>query len=398
MSLALSDSPTVPPEPVETPEDLRALYHLTDGVTFLNHGSYGACPKPVFAYYQAWQKHLEEQPVLFVGRRQEDLLNTARGYLGTYLNTAPDNLSFVTNTTGGLNVIVRSLDLRPGDEILTTDLEYGALDLTWNYLCERSGARYVKQPTSMPVTSESAFVEAFWDGVTDRTRAIFLSHITSATALTLPIQQICERAREAGILTIIDGAHVPGQIALDLTALGADIYAGNFHKWLGAPKGSAFLYVAPEHHDWVESATISWGWSGDHTFVTRNQQQGTRDVAAFLTVPAAIDVQRAYDWHHVRQRCHAMARETRMRLHAMLGTTPISPDDGEWYTQMTTITVPTSDVKALQHRLFWDHGIEIPGTTHGDDWSFIRVSVQGYTTEDDMNRLENALRTEFAVP
>src|SRR4051794_40082930 len=250
-------------------------------VVFLNHGSYGACPRVVFEEYQRWQIELERQPVEFLGRRAEELLGNARAKLGAYLNAQPSDITFVMNVTSGLNVIARSLPLERGDEILTTDHEYGALDMTWDWMCGKVGAQYIHHHVPLPVTTHADFVESFWSSVTPRTKVIFLSHITSPTALIFPVKEICARAREAGILTVIDGAHVPGHLPLDLTDIGADIYSGNCHKWLCAPKGSAFLHVRPEHQEWIESLTISWGWKGESTFVSRNQWQGTRDIAPF---------------------------------------------------------------------------------------------------------------------
>ena len=225
--------------------EMRDQFLLDPNIIFLNHGSFGACPKPVFERYQWWQRELERQPVEFLGRRHDDLLDAARARIADYLGAEADDLVFVTNATSGLNVIARSLVLQEGDEILTTDHEYGALNLTWDHVCAKVGARYVHHPIPLPVGDPADVVESFWSAVTPRTKAIFLSHITSPTALILPVTEICHRAREAGILTIIDGAHAPGQIPLDLTAMGVDIYAGNFHKWLCAPKGSGFLYVRP---------------------------------------------------------------------------------------------------------------------------------------------------------
>jgi isopenicillin-N epimerase len=381
---------------VETPEELRAHFMLDPNVAFLNHGSFGATPIPVFEAYQRWQRELERQPVYFVQRRQEELLDDARAILGTYLNTADTDLTFVTNATSGLNVIARSLPLEPGDEILTTDLEYGALDFTWEHLCAKAGARYIPRTISVPFTTPERVVEELWSGVTERTKAIFLSHMTSATAVTLPVKEICTRAREEGILTIVDGAHVPGHLALDLQDIGADIYAGNLHKWLCAPKGAAFLYVRPEHHDWVESLIISWGWRPDHTFVTRNQMQGTRDVSAFLAVPDAIAFQQAHNWEAVRDRCRAMLREFRVHIHDRLGTMPLYGDDGEWYRQMAVITLPDGDHTGLQDRLLFEHGVEVPLTAHGGQ-QFVRVSVQGYTSRDELAQLEHALCAELGA-
>ncbi|MGI8485504.1 MAG: aminotransferase class V-fold PLP-dependent enzyme [Thermomicrobiales bacterium] len=397
MVTAATDSTTT--HSIETPEELKRFYLLDPEVIFLNHGSFGACPIPVFEEYQAWQLQLERQPVLFVGRRQEGLLDAARARIATYLGVGPETLSFVVNATSGLNVIARSIELKPGDEILTTNLEYGALDMTWDYLCKKSGASYIAQEIPVPFTTTEAVVDALWEGVTERTRAIFLSHITSGTAVTLPVAEICARARAEGILTIVDGAHAPGQIDLDLEALGVDIYSGNFHKWLQAPKGSAFLYARPEHHKWIESLTISWGWRGDHTFVTRNQQQGTRDVAAFLSVPAAIDFQQQHNWPAVRQRCHEMLAATRARMHERLGTEPLYPssadDSTRWYNQLGLIAIPPIDPQALKETLYNDYNIEVPLTGHGDRQS-VRVSVQGYTTQSDLDALEAALISELS--
>jgi isopenicillin-N epimerase len=378
-----------------SPESLRPQFQLDPDIVFLNHGSFGATPKPVFEVYQAWQRELEREPVAFVARRQEALLNAARARIATYLNADPDSVTFVVNATSGLNVIARSLPLEPGDEVLTTNLEYGALDLTWEHLCAKAGARYVHQEISLPVTSRETVVDELWQGVNERTRAIFLSHVTSGTALILPVEDICARAREEGILTIIDGAHAPGQIDLDMEAIGADIYSGNFHKWLCTPKGSAFLYVRPEHHEWTESLTISWGWRGEHTFVSRNQMQATRDVSAFLAVGRAIDFQREYRWSEVRDRCHDMLAALRQELHARWGTTPISPDGEGWYRQLAMITLPESAPDDLHDRLFYRHGIEVPLTGHGDIRG-VRVSVQGYTSESDLDALRTALDHELS--
>ncbi|HYH11365.1 MAG TPA: aminotransferase class V-fold PLP-dependent enzyme [Thermomicrobiales bacterium] len=391
-AVAISPRPT---DVDNTPEALRAQFQLDPDMVFLNHGSFGATPKPVFEVYQAWQRQLEREPVAFVAHRQEALLDAARARIAAYLNAEADNLTFVVNATSGLNVVARSLPLQPGDEVLTTDLEYGALDLTWEHLCAKAGARYIHQPITLPVTSRVAVVDQLWEGVTERTRAIFLSHITSGTALILPVEEICARARAEGILTIIDGAHAPGQLDLDMEAIGADVYSGNFHKWLCTPKGSAFLYVRPEHHGWTESLTISWGWRGEHTFVSRNQMQATRDISAFLAVGRAIDFQREYRWPEVRQRCFTMLTKLRRDLHDRWGTIPISPDSEEWYRQLAVITLPASAPEDLRDRLFFRHGIEVPVTGHGD-MTGVRVSVQGYTTESDLGALRTALDIELS--
>ncbi len=377
-----------------SPEELRSRFLLDDDIVFLNHGSFGACARPVWDVYMAWQRQLERQPVEYISRRSDPLLQSARSHLAAHLNVQPNDLTFVVNATSGLNVIARSLPLRPGDEILTTDLEYGALDFTWRHLCSRTGAAYRKAVIPTPFTTTEAIVEAIWTKVNERTRAIFLSHITSATSVILPVREICRRAREAGILTIVDGAHAPGQIPLDLAELEVDIYAGNCHKWLCAPKVAAFLHVCPEQQEWVESLTISWGWQPGHTFVTRNQQQGTRDTAAFLSVPRAIEFQAEHDWPEIRRRCHERLATFRLRLHEALGEPMLYPNDGDWFSQMALIGVPATDAAALERRLLHVHGIEVPCTEH-DGRTSVRVSVQGYTTDADLAALETALRSEF---
>jgi isopenicillin-N epimerase len=197
---------------------IKDLFLLDPLVIFLNHGSFGACPRPVFESYQDWQRRLERQPVHFLGVELDDYLFKARQVLAEFFHTSVDDLVYVPNATFGVNIVAQSLDLNPGDEILSTDQEYGACDLTWKFVCQRSGAAYRQQPIALPVKSSQEIVHQLWQGVTPHTRVIFLSHITSPTALTLPVRLICERARAAGILTVIDGAHAPGQIDLSHSA------------------------------------------------------------------------------------------------------------------------------------------------------------------------------------
>lgn len=377
---------------------LRDDFLLNPKVVFLNHGSFGACPKPVFAEYQRWQQELERQPVEFLGRRSEGLLDAARAKLAEYVHVDVGNLVFVPNATSGLNVVARSLPLNPGDEILTTDHEYGALNYTWEHVCQKTGARYIHQEIPLPVTTPEEFVETFWAGVTPRTRVIFMSHITSPTALIFPVAEMCRRARQAGIMTIVDGAHAPGQIPLDLTALDVDVYSGNCHKWLCSPKGSAFLYVRPEHQAWVESVIISWGWGEDQTFISRNQRQGTRDIAAYLSVPAAIDYLNAHDWAARRQECHALLQDAGQRLAELYDLEPNWPQNGgyDWYAQMAAIPIPPSDQAEIKRRLYDDYHIEVP-LTGWHDRQMVRISVQAYNTQSDIDALIHAL-TELVPP
>jgi isopenicillin-N epimerase len=375
---------------------MRDLFLLDPDLVFLNHGSFGACPREVFEVQRRWQLEMERNPVAFLGRRSAELLAQARAALGTALCTRGDNLVFIPNSTTGVNVVARSFPLRAGDEVLATDLEYGACDATWQRVCALSGAHYRRIGIALPY-ERGKVVERLLSGVTPRTRMIFASHITSTTALILPVAQICAAARERGIATLIDGAHAPGQIALDIDAIGADFYVGNCHKWLCAPKGSGFLHARPEHHAMLDATVISWGYaegSGGHAgfdaylgrtlFERRLQWQGTRDISAWLAVPAAIDFQQRNRWSSVRAGCHALAQQALHALTQRHGLRPVAQDD-DW-AQMVAIPVPPQDPDALRRRLYDESGIEIPVTTHRGQ-VFVRLSVQGYNTREDIDCL-----------
>lgn len=374
---------------------LRDLFLLRPDVIFLNHGAFGACPRPVFEAYQRWQLALERQPVEFLGRRFEYLMGQARAALGAFVGAAADDLVYVPNATTGLNVVARSLPLTPGDEVLATDHEYGALDRTWRFVCGKRGARYVRQPVPLPIESAGQVVETMWARVTERTRVLFVSHITSPTAITLPIAELVRRAQEAGIITVVDGAHAPGQIPLDLEALGADFYSGNCHKWMMSPKGSAFLYARREMQSLLEPLVVSWGWESDSPgpsqLVDHHQWQGTYDIAPFLAVPAAIVFMEEHDWPQVRQTCHELVRYARWAIEALTGLAPITPDAPEWFAQMAAFPLPQCDGKSLQRRLYDQFDIEIPVITWNER-QFVRVSIQGYNTQADVDALVEALR------
>jgi isopenicillin-N epimerase len=380
-----------------SPAELAAIadqFMVRRDIAFLNHGSYGACPRPVFERYQAWQRELENQPVEFLGRRVRGLLAEARAALGDFLGTDGDNVVYTPNVTWAINAVVHSLDLKPGDEILATNLEYGAIDRTWKYYCGKSGAHYINQPISLPITTVERFVDELWAGVTERTRVISISHITSGTALILPVAEVCRRARAAGILTVIDGAHAPGQIDLNLDELGADFYGGNCHKWLCAPKGSGFLFARPEVKETLDPLVISWGWQADHPgpsrFIDHLERTGTQDPAAYLSVPAAIAFQREHDWPRVRAACHMLAREARERIGWLSGLPQIAPASAEWWGQMCACPVATADVPGLHDRLWEEYGVEIPAS-YRQGGMFVRVSVQAYTRSTDIDRLLEGL-------
>ena len=368
---------------------LKAEFVLDPEIVYLDHGCYGACPREVFERYQARQAELERRPVEFLGRRLEGLLAEARAVLAAYLGAEADDLVFVENTTAGLNVVARSLDLRPGDEVLSTDLEYGAMNFMWEHVCARAGARYVRAPVELPTSGPDEIAESVWAHAGPRTKALFISHLTSATALVLPVAELCRRAREAGLVSIVDGAHAPGQLPLHLASLGADVYVGNCHKWLCSPKGSAFLWVRPELQDGIQALAVGWGFGEGSTFLTRNERQGTRDPAAYLAVPDAIRWQAEHGWDEVRTRCRGLALDARGRLASLTGLEPLSPPG--LLAQMASSPLPAGlDADGLKARLYDEFRIEVPVLRRGEEL-FLRASFQGYNDADDLDALIAAL-------
>ncbi|MFM7666751.1 MAG: aminotransferase class V-fold PLP-dependent enzyme, partial [Bacteroidota bacterium] len=225
----------------------KDLFLLDPEITFLNFGSFGACPKPIFEKYQEWQLKLEREPVQFIVNEAIVELENVRKELGTFLGCNQKDLVMVMNPSYAINTVAKSFPMKEGDEILTTNLEYGACDRTWDYYCQKVNAKYIRQEVSLPIQSKEFFLEEFWKGYSDKTKAVFISQITSATGLILPVKEICEEAKKRGLITIVDGAHVPGHIELNLLELQADIYTGACHKWLMGPKGSSFLFVNKEN-------------------------------------------------------------------------------------------------------------------------------------------------------
>ena len=374
----------------------RDLFLLRPDIIFLNHGSFGACPRPVFQAYQAWQREVENEPMEFLGRRLPALMRSARQALADYLHADPDDLVYVTNATTAVNIVARSLAprLAPGDEVLSTSHEYGALDATWRFICRQVGARYVNAPLPLfPLGTREDLVEALWSAVTARTRVLFLSHITSPTALILPVADLIRRARRADILTVVDGAHAPGQIPLDLTALGADFYAGNCHKWMCSPKGAGFLYARREVQPLLEPLIVSWGWAGEpgHSrLVDAAEYQGTRDPASFLTVPAAIQFMTEHDWPEVQRYCHQLASRARAGLRDLTGLEPICPDTTDYFAQMFAAPLPPCNAAEVMRSLYDTYHVEVPIIEWGGR-QFVRVSIQGYNRQSDVDALLAAL-------
>lgn len=376
-----------------TAEEFRELFMLDQAVAFLNHGSFGAVPRPVFEFQETLRRELESEPVLFLARRLPGRLAKVRSSIARYVNAeSGDAIGLVPNVTTGLNAVARSVSLHRGDEILLTDHEYGAKKIMWDEVAGRAGARVVAASLPRPARTEDELFAAIAARFTRRTRVLFVSHITSLSALQLPVARLCALARERGVVSVIDGAHAPGQIDLDVRAVGADVYAGNLHKWVCAPRGSAFVHATPEAQSSIRGPVISWdwSWSGEEAFQGRFGWSGTTDPTALLSVPEALRFQRRHAWPQVRRRCSRLALATVAALEAEVGAVPLAAPELR-APQMTAFSVPCDDPDVVQRTLWQRHRVEIPGERfHG--LSLFRVSVQAYTTETDCDRLVAGLR------
>ena len=388
--------------------DLAALWPLDPDVVFLNHGSFGACPTEVLRYQAALRAEMEAEPVRFLSRELDDRLATARAALGAFIGADPEDLAFVTNATSGVNAVLRSRAFAAGDELLTTDHVYGACRNTLNFVAERSGARVVIVTVPFPLTSPDEVVAAVLAKVTPRTRLALLDHITSPTALILPIERLIAELSARGVDVLVDGAHAPGMVPLNLATLGATYYSGNCHKWLCAPKGSAFLWTRRDQQPDVRPLTISHGASavrpGYSRFRLEFDWTGTSDPTGWLTVPKAIEYVGGLlpgGWPAVMARNHALALEARTLLCAAARTPPVCPD--AMVGSLAAVRLPdgTTDVgwrrpDPLQPQLFDDWRIEVPVMS----WPaaprrLVRISAQLYNRREQYERLAEALRKEL---
>ena len=297
----------------------------------------------------------------------------------------------------GLNIIARSLKLDLGDEILTTDHEYGACENVWKFVGQKNGALLVKQPLPLTLAAPAEIAAHFWQGVTPKTRVIFISHITSPTAVRMPVEIICKKAREVGILTIIDGAHAPGQIPLDLTAIEPDFYLGNCHKWMQSAKGAGFLYTRRELQPLLDPLVVSWGWGENFAFTTGSkyldyfQWPGTHDPSAYLSVAAASQFQEEHNWPEVQQQCQQILADGVKRIEKLTGLESVYSDHAAPYVQMAVVRLPqVREISVFQKELLQQYNIEVP-CIEWNDQHFIRISVQAYNTEADLDALVSAV-------
>ncbi|HEV3324713.1 MAG TPA: aminotransferase class V-fold PLP-dependent enzyme [Puia sp.] len=378
---------------------LQSQFLLNPEITYLNFGSFSACPRPIFEDYQRWQRELEYEPVQFINVKGPRYLERSRQALGDYIHCPADDVVYTPNPSYAINTIARSFALSPGDEILGTDLEYEPFDRTWNYYCQKKGATYIRRPVRLPIHSKEELIGDFFEGVTSRTKAIFLSHITSTTALRLPVEEICAIAKQKGLVTIIDGAHAPGHIPLDLSRLQADIYTGACHKWMLTPKGSSFLYVKKELQPLFDPLIIGWGYDSaspsNSRFLDYHQMQGTRDFSAFLTIPRAIEFMQEHHWTDIASSCRQLVQHNALRFCDWLGAEPLSPISDEFLGQMFSIPIRTPDPEKLKRHLFDSYHIEI-GVNRQNDRVLLRYSINAFNSQSDLDKLFAALQQTAA--
>ena len=374
---------------------MKSQFLLDPEVTFLNHGSFGACPKLIFEKYQYWQLELEKHPVQFITKHQAGYLKTAKEALADYVGCAPEDFFFTANPTVAINTVMRSIKLEPGDEILSTNHEYGAMDRTWHFYCEKSGAKYIRQNIPLPIQSKESLLEDFWKGYTSKTKIVFINQISSATALIFPVKEIIQKAKSLGLITIIDGAHVPGHIDLNLTDLDPDYYTGTLHKWMLAPKGCSFLYVKKELQNNIDPLVVGWGYQSESPsksrFLDYHEFQGTRDISAFLTAPTVIQFLKENHWTEKAKQSKQLILENYKRFCDLLGSTPICPVTNVFLGQMCSIPIKTEQPMVLKELLFEKYKIEIP-VMKIDHGIFLRISLNAYNDEKDLETLYHALK------
>ena len=390
-----------------------AHWTLDPQVHFLNHGSFGACPRPVLEAQGELRARMERQPLQFLARDLEGLLDDARGALARFVGAEPDDLAFVPNATTGANTVIRSLELQPGDELLATDHSYNAClnTLRWH---EKRGVKVAIAKVPWPIAGPWQVVDAVLGAVSDRTRLALIDHVTSPTGLVFPVQEIVRRLDQRGIDTLVDGAHAPGMLPLNVREIGAAWYAGNCHKALCGAKGSAFLHVRRDKQAQIRPLTISHGANSLRTdrsrFRLEFDWQGTIDPTPFLCIPAAINFLGALftgGWPELMARNHALAVRGRQILCQALGVPSPAPE--AMLGSLASVPLPDyagplPDWKKggwyhpLQRILLEKHHIEVPVMPFRDFLTqLVRVTAHVYNSEDQFTRLAAALIEELGA-
>ncbi|MGG6264673.1 aminotransferase class V-fold PLP-dependent enzyme [Leptolyngbya sp. AN03gr2] len=378
---------------------MKQFWSLDPDCTFLNHGSFGACPIPVLEVQQEFRSRLERQPLRFLGREFEPLLDQAREALAAFVGASVEELVFIPNATTGVNAVLRSLSFSPSDELLTTSQEYNACRNALDFVAERSGAKVVVAEVPFPIGSPSQVTEAILAKVSDRTKLALIDHVVSQTGMVFPIAQIVQALSDLGIDTLIDGAHAPGMVDLNLTELGATYYASTCHKWMCAPKGAAFLYVKKDKQAEIRPLTISHGANSPRRDRSRFQLEfdwmGTDDPTAYLTVPSAIEFMNSLlpgGWAELRANNRSKALSARKLLCDLLNVAPPCPE--EMIGSLATILLPDGSYIELQDALYEKFNIEVPIIPFPQSPKrLIRISAQIYNTIQQYEYLGKSLQT-----
>lgn len=383
--------------------EARARMMLDPRVINLNTGSFGPSPRVVFERVTALRQRLAEEPMDFLIRTAPKLLWHARERLAAFLGGDPRRLVFTANVTAAINVVASSLSLPAHGEILLSDYEYGAMHWCWERAAQRQGLTLRTFALPILPSSPDEIVDAAVAAMTERTRLLFFSHVLSPTGMILPARALCAEARRRGIITVVDGAHAPAFLPLELDSVGADYYGANCHKWLLAPIGSGFLYAAPGTLERLQPLQVSWGWRADRTRLDESDDfgstprlrlfefEGTRDLCPWLAVPSAIDFQAELGWQLIRQRIAELTRHVRRRLTGLAGLEPNTPDSPELSGAMVAFRLPSGiDAPSLRRRLWEEHRIEVP-IIERPDRLLLRTSTHFYNTEAEVDRLAEAL-------
>ncbi len=373
--------------------DLVTQWRIRPDTTYLNHGSFSPPPNCVRYARRGFIDRLDENPMDFYLRQMEELLLSARESLANFVGTEVGNLVFVDNATYAMNVVAKSFPLSAGDEVLINNHEYGAVHRIWERKCDELGAKKVTCNLPVKIESEQQVIDSLLAGVTDKTRLLVISHITSATALILPIKKICAEFASRGIAVCVDGPHAPAQIDLDIADLGCDFYTASCHKWLCATLGTGFLYVRPKWHEHVQPIMKSWGrllpavpetWDEEFTWM------GSRDPSGFLSIPVAIDFMKGIGLESFRARSRELATYAEQSLLDLYKASPSADREQGWYGSMAHVPMPAGDWGNLQLQLWEQVGIEVMIINFNDCWH-TRVSCHLYNNKVQIDTLVKAL-------